>query len=118
VKTRIKQLRINKGLTQSDMGKILGITQRAFAFYETGDREPDLDILVKLADYFDVSVDYILFRVNDPKLAIIPAADLPQELRTIEGINAVIALKEALKTGLSADEINEILSFATRIRSK
>ncbi len=53
-------LRKNKGLTQKDIADSLGISRQAYANYETGNREPDLNTLKQLSDIFDVSVDYLL----------------------------------------------------------
>ena len=54
-------------------------------------------------------------RVDDPQVAII--SELPDELK-LEGIKAVYAMKEAVKTGLTADEINEILVFYRKVKGK
>ncbi|MDQ2087404.1 helix-turn-helix transcriptional regulator [Herbivorax sp. ANBcel31] len=62
--TMIKQLREEKGLSQKDIAEYLGITRQAIASYELAKREPDYEILHKLADYFGVSADYLLGRSN------------------------------------------------------
>lgn len=59
---RLKELREDRDLTQSKVAKILNISQRAYSHYETGNRTIPLELLVKLADYYDTSVDYILKR--------------------------------------------------------
>ena len=61
---RIKELRTEKGITQADLAKILKISDRAVGYYENGDREPDYTTLLKIAEYFDVSIDYLLGRVD------------------------------------------------------
>lgn len=50
------------GLTQREMAQILGVTQPSYIRYEKGGAEPTLENLVKIADVFDVSVDYLLGR--------------------------------------------------------
>jgi len=62
---RLKDLREDSDLTQEKLAKHLNITQRAYAHYEKGDREIPLEILIKFADYFDVSLDYITERTNE-----------------------------------------------------
>lgn len=62
---RLKALRKARQLTQSDVASYLGITVSAYGNYELGQREPDLATLNKLAEYFDVSVDYILGRTDE-----------------------------------------------------
>ncbi len=59
---RLKELRIAKGLTQSEVAKVIGYSSLSYARYEKGEREPDISTLCKLADYFEVSVDYLLGR--------------------------------------------------------
>ena len=59
---RLKELRTEKNVPQSAVAEFLGITQPAYANYERGTRKPDPEILSKLADYFGVSVDYLLGR--------------------------------------------------------
>ncbi|MEK4936713.1 transcriptional regulator [Bacillus pseudomycoides] len=57
-------LRKQRKLRQEDMAKHLGIARTTYAMYEQGNREPDYDTLQKLADFFDVSLDYLLGRTN------------------------------------------------------
>lgn len=59
---RLKELRIRKKKTQQDIAKYLGLTRPAYTAYESGTRNPDYDTLIKIADYFDVSLDYLLGR--------------------------------------------------------
>lgn len=54
--------RIKKGYTAQQMADILGISIRAYRFYEAGSREPNLSTLAKMADVLDVSTDYLLCR--------------------------------------------------------
>ena len=58
------ELRKQSTLTQQQVAKKLGITQPSYIRYEIGNSEPTLENLVKLADLFDVSVDYLLGRSN------------------------------------------------------
>ncbi|MDA1935458.1 transcriptional regulator [Bacillus cereus] len=61
----LNSLRKDKKLRQEDMAKHLGIARTTYAMYEQGRREPDYDTLQKLADFFNVSVDYLLGRTNN-----------------------------------------------------
>ena len=63
---RLKELRNNKGLSQAAIAERFGITQQAYANYERGTRQSDYDTLNKLADYFNVTTDYLLGRENKP----------------------------------------------------
>lgn len=62
----IKELRIDKDLSQSDIANELNITQRAYSRYETGESDIPTEILCRLADYHNTSTDYLLDRIQDP----------------------------------------------------
>lgn len=59
---RLKELRSTHKLKQSEISEHLGITTRAYQYYEAGTREPDIKTLCALADYFNVSLDYLCGR--------------------------------------------------------
>lgn len=65
---RIKQLRIEKGLTQEQLGNILNIGKSTVSQYETGINTPDINMAGKIADYFNVSVDWLLGRTDQREL--------------------------------------------------
>lgn len=67
--SRLKELRKEKGLTQIELAKLLNVSDRSVGFYETGERDPDTETLTKLANYFDVSIDYLLGRSDIRKPA-------------------------------------------------
>jgi len=62
---RIKQLRQEKGLTQSQLGSCFNLAESTISLYESEKRSPDYDILRKFALFFDVSVDYLLGFANE-----------------------------------------------------
>lgn len=61
---RLKALREDNDMSQEDLAKILNVSRSALSNYETGFREPDLNLLIKIADYFNTSADYLLGRTN------------------------------------------------------
>ena len=61
---RIRDLREDKDLTQQKMGEILSCSQRVYSNYERGELDIPTEILIKLADFHNVSVDYILNRTD------------------------------------------------------
>ena len=61
---RIRDLREDKDLTQKQMGEILSCSQRVYSNYERGELDIPTEILIKLADFHNVSVDYILNRTD------------------------------------------------------
>lgn len=63
-----KQLRIASGLTQAEFSKRIGISRSTIGMYETGAREPDFETLEKIADFFNVDIDYLLGRTDKTTL--------------------------------------------------
>lgn len=57
---RLKQLRAEKGVLQSDLATIANVSSKTISSYEQGNSEPNIDTLVKLSNYFSVSVDYLI----------------------------------------------------------
>lgn len=62
---RIRELREDRDLTQAQMAKYLGCTQVCYSNYELGKRDIPLEQLIRLADYYQVTVDYLLGRGED-----------------------------------------------------
>lgn len=65
---RIKKVRKAKGLTQKSLGKMLNVEDATISRYESGDRQPDTEMLRLIADTLDVAVDYLLGRTDTQKL--------------------------------------------------
>lgn len=57
---RIGHLRRERNITQKKLSEILGVTPRMVSFYESNDREPSTEVLAKIANYFDTTVDYLI----------------------------------------------------------
>lgn len=62
---RLKELRKKRGVSQLKLALDLNMNQNTVSRYETGEREADYAILIQLADYFDVTVDYLLGRCDE-----------------------------------------------------
>ena len=67
MKTRIKNLREDNDLTQKHLSKILNVSQVAYSYYELNKRSIPLELLCKLADFYNTSIDYLLYRTNEIK---------------------------------------------------
>ena len=90
----LKSLRTSQGITQDELAKTLKISRSTVGMYERGDREPDYEMLEIIADYFNVSFDYLLgretktIRLVDPTTTIAAHKDgenfTPEELDKIE----------------------------------
>ena len=63
---RLLMLRNQKHLSQQKFAKELEISPRAYQYYEAGDREPQLSVLIRMADFYDVSLDYLAGRTDTP----------------------------------------------------
>ena len=98
---RLRELRIEKGLLQSDIAKIINKSERTVGFYETGERDMGTETLSKLSDFFNVSIDYILGKTD---------------IRNIEEDFKFDYHKET--EGLSEDEIKEALEFYKLVKNK
>lgn len=68
VKLRIRDLREDNDLTQKEISKILMCDQSLYSKYERGEREIPLSLLIKLADYYNTSLDYLVCRSENPKI--------------------------------------------------
>lgn len=65
---RLQQLRSEKNLLQKDIAKDNNLSLRAYQYYERGQSDPTSKVLIKLADYFNVSLDYLVGRSDNPKI--------------------------------------------------
>lgn len=61
---RFKELRLEKAIEQKQMAKLLGVSQQTISRWENDIVEPDFNSLIMIADYFDVTTDYLLGRVD------------------------------------------------------
>ena len=93
---RLKMLRKSAGLKQKELGKIIGVAPNTVSQYETGKTEPNDDIKLAMADYFKVSMDYLLGKSNDPGLDSKTPSTLAAQITKegIEAIHAYAALSE------------------------
>ncbi len=61
---RIRNLREDRDLTQTDMAKVLFCSQRTYSYYESGGHDMPIEMLIRIADFYNVSVDYLLERTD------------------------------------------------------
>ena len=67
METRIRALREDRDLSQAKVAEAIGITQRKYSYLETGQQPWTDELLVRLAEFYHTSVDYLLKRTNDPR---------------------------------------------------
>lgn len=84
---RLKELRKEKNKTQRDIAKLTGYMQTLISKWEHGDREPDIATLIKLADYFEVSVDYLIGKNDYTCYEISENKYSEQQLKCINMLN-------------------------------
>ena len=107
-KDRLNGCRLESGMSQTDVARVLNITRQAYNHYETGQRQPPQDVLIKLADLFNASVDYILGRTDDRQ----PSNSLDKQL---EGIDFVLWGEVH---DLTDEEKKDIINFVKFTKSK
>lgn len=105
---RLKQIRKENQRTLKELAKAVGVVESTFSQYENGKRKPDFDTLVKIADYYNCSVDYLLGRVDRPELVI---KKLPSEC----GDGEYAIPKNAPE--LTTKEIMQLKEFLTSLNS-
>ena len=65
---RIQDLRTDADLSQRELSEILHISQRSYSHYETGSRNIPVEMLIRLANYYDISVDYLVGRTDKKEM--------------------------------------------------
>lgn len=65
---RIRDLREDRDLTQTEVGAAINVTQRSYSYYESGQHLIPPEVLCALADFYGVSLDYLLERTDNPKV--------------------------------------------------
>ncbi len=68
MKNNLKKLRLDKGMTQIALQMATGIEQALISKFENGERTPPTETLLNLADFYNVSLDYIMCRTGNPKI--------------------------------------------------
>lgn len=63
---RLKTLRKERKVPQKELGELLGLSVRGYQFYESEDIEPGIKALIALADFYDVTIDYLVGRTDNP----------------------------------------------------
>ena len=66
---RIQDLRVDSDLSQRQLGEILHISQRSYSHYETGSRNIPVEMLIRLANYYEISLDFLVGRTDNKKMA-------------------------------------------------
>ena len=94
---RIKDLREDKDMTQKELAKIIGITQATLSDYEVEKTEPKKDIWVKLASFFDVSIDYLMGQTNNPSNEEFTKGLTEEEIKDLTHYRDLLKIKRAVE---------------------
>ena len=101
----IKDIRLRKGLTQADVAAALGVSSVVYSRYETGKRQPSIDMLIQMADIFGVTVDFLLGRqdiedstLSDYELQLLIASRKADERAKQDALNMLLAHAANTKT--------------------
>ena len=101
----IKDIRLRKGLTQADVAAALGVSSVVYSRYETGKRQPSIDMLIQMADIFGVTVDFLLGRqdiedstLSDYELQLLIASRKADERAKQDALNMLLAHEKNKKT--------------------
>ena len=124
---RLKQLRIKNGLKQQELANMFGLSSGTISFYESEQRKPDIDFIVAVAKYFDVSTDYLLGLTNATDKENIDIT-LHKDISKVTGLNdfSLTILEQSLKeTNNAAAEVidtvicgGDFLRFVNLINDK
>lgn len=106
---RLKELRIEKGLLQSDIAKIINKGERTVGFYETGERDMNTETLAILSDFFNVSIDYLLGKT-----------DIKNPGKQIDNIlnEAMIGMSKEEYEALNETQKKQIRDFAIFVKNQ
>jgi len=123
---RLKEMRKHVKITQKELAHTIGIDPSSIGNYEAGHRKPDYETLTKIADYFGVSIDWLLGRTNNPQMSTIEIAVKGMDPRIQKIIledkdNALPFLElaaDCLDSGYPAEHIKEILNNIFAVRRK
>lgn len=110
---RLKTLREEKGLSQAAFAKDFGVAQSTVGNWEAGTREPNFETVQKIADYFDVSVDYLLCRTNESKITDTKDDTIDVQERLQEILSQLETKDSLMFSGVAlSDDSKELLAAA------
>lgn len=95
---KLKELRLESGLLQKEVAQSIGVSPQTYCYYENGINKPDPEMLIKIADFFEVSVDYLLGRSDDSGNIMIDIDRFysPEERQLIEDFRQLNSYKKEL----------------------
>ena len=116
IEKRIKELRLSNDMTQKDLADYLGLTPKMVSFYELGQRVPPSDIILKLADKFGVSTDYLLGN-NHPTPGYYDDPEVAEMANRLKDDPDMKILFDASKK-LSKDDLQFVIDMVHRMKKE
>lgn len=110
---RIKELRKERKISQEDLSKVMNVARSSISMYENGELDLSTDTLVKLSNYFNVSIDYILCRTDEKEINIVNARDI--ELMNDSNIKKLELFKDVDFKKLKKDHIRRLLDVINEL---
>lgn len=112
---RLRELRQNKGLSQSQLADALNISKSAISMYELGKREPDLETLEGIADFFNVDINYLIGKEDGSMYYLDPeAAEIAQEVQSRPELKILFDATRKV----SADDLKFVVDMIDRMQGK
>lgn len=107
---KIKELREKRDLTQDQLASILDLSRSTIGMYERDERQPGYELLIKIADYFNVTTDYLLGRTENKNELILTNDNLhvPEEYKDLE-IKIGVDKDKYPKEGFTVEQVKAIL---------
>lgn len=110
---RLRELRQNKGLSQSQLADALNISKSAISMYELGKREPDLETLEGIADFFNVDINYLIGKEDGSMYYLDPeAAEIAQEVQKRPELKILFDASRKV----SADDLELVINMIDRLK--
>ena len=109
---RLKELREQRGISQTELANFLGVVRSTICQYEKGNRRPYINILGKLSDYFNVSVDYLLGREADSERDEKPQLHIPDKYKD------VLVAFEGGADDLTQEDVDKVIEYIELLRTK
>ena len=118
---RLKALRKSLNLTQKELGEKLNVSGRVVGYHESNDRFPDKDTLTKIADFFEVSLDYLLGRTNIKNSTNIDSLKIDENEKDVEELleetmSQILDQKGLMLNGQIVDD-NDLVLLRNAIRN-
>lgn len=104
---RLRVLREKEGLHQKEMATKLKMANTTYHNYESGKREPDIETIKYISNFFDVTTDYLLGKTDNPKTVV--KFDIPEELKEI-GVQYLVVARQMQDHKITPEEAKRIIA--------